>query len=189
MDTRVPGRLGGPRCADRVRTRDRQAGRPHPLGRHRDRVLLARLHGRCGAIRRTSGCRDRGCLMRGRSTTAVVGLWCLLAGGSGGAVASAGAVDSGRTKGDVRVFAKVPAPGYPALTLVTPHGTVYVSTFTGVRGGTPGPSKGFAYSSAGKLTRTYTVRGQSAGADHAVQVAERDRRGRLYLLDQKPSRV
>lgn len=103
-----------------------------------------------------------------------------------GAVAADGAA---RSKGDVRIFAKVPAPGYPALTLVTPDHTVYVGTFTGASGDTTGPSKVFAYSSAGKLLDTYRVRGQEDGAAHAVQVAERDRRGRLYLLDQAPPRV
>lgn len=97
--------------------------------------------------------------------------------------------------GAVRVFAHVPSPGYPALTLVAPGGRrmgrrVYVSTFTGVNGGTPGPSKVFAYSPGGKLRRTYVLRGETPGADnHAVQVAARDRRGRLYLLDQQPPRI
>jgi hypothetical protein len=47
----------------------------------------------------------------------------------------------------------------------------------------------FAFSSTGKRLRTYRVTGQTPGAAHAVQVAERDRRGRLYLLDQNPARV
>lgn len=102
---------------------------------------------------------------------------------------SATAAPTHRARGDARIFAKIPAPGYPALSLVTPDHKVYVSTFTGVAGGTSGPSKVFAYSSAGRLLRTYTVRGQTAGADHAVQVAQQDPRGRLYLLDQKPARV
>lgn len=88
----------------------------------------------------------------------------------------------------MKVFAHIPSPGYPALSLVTRH-RVYVSTFTGVAGGTPGPSKVFAYSHRGRLQHTYVVRGQKSGADHAVQVATRDRQGRLYLLDQQPPRV
>jgi sugar lactone lactonase YvrE len=96
---------------------------------------------------------------------------------------------TGRPKGDVRVFADVPAPGYPALSMVMPDRTVYVGTFTGASGDTTGPSKVFAFSPTGRLQRTYKIRGQKPGATHAVQVAERDRRGRLYLLDQNPARV
>lgn len=93
--------------------------------------------------------------------------------------------------GTVRVFAHIPSPGYPALTLVGPRGRrVYVSTFTGVNGGTPGPSKVFAYGRGGRLRRTYVVRGETKGAgNHAVQVATRDRHGWLYLLDQEPPRI
>ena len=107
------------------------------------------------------------------------------------ATAVAGTSDAAgaRPRGDVRVFAYVSSPGYPAMSLVTPTGTVYVSTFTGVTGGTTGPSKVFAYSPYGKLFRIYSVQGQTPGASHAVQVAEQDREGRLYLLDQTPARV
>jgi sugar lactone lactonase YvrE len=129
---------------------------------------------------------------------ALAGLAAVAAGGSGAlATAASGAAGAGTTRaggpvGAVRVFAHVPPPGYPALTLVAPerHRTVYVSTFTGVNGGTPGPSKVFAYSASGHLRRTYVLRGQTKGADnHAVQVAARDRQGRLYLLDQTPARI
>jgi len=114
----------------------------------------------------------------------------VLAAGATVAVSLTTAASAGdRAKGDTRVFARVPAPGYPSLSLVTPAGHVYVGTFTGVSGDTTGPSKVFAYSGSGKLLRTYVVRGQKAGAAHGVQVAARDRAGRLYLLDQNPSRV
>jgi DNA-binding beta-propeller fold protein YncE len=106
-----------------------------------------------------------------------------------GAVAGPAASAGDRPKGDTRVFAKVAAPGYPALSLVTPDDRVYVGTFTGVGGDTSGPSKVFAYSAGGRLRRTYAVRGQTPDAAHAVQVAARDRAGRLYLLDQNPARV
>jgi sugar lactone lactonase YvrE len=117
----------------------------------------------------------------------------LVAAAAAGTVAIAGAgataASTDRARGDARVFAKIHAPGYPALSLVTPARKVYVSTFTGVAGGTGGRSKVFAYSDTGRLLRTYEVRGQTAGTDHAVQVAQQDSRGRLYLLDQKPARV
>lgn len=121
-------------------------------------------------------------MKRALRTAAAVALLAVAAGAG-----AAGA--AGRPRGDVRVFAKVPSPGYPALSLVAPDNTVYVSTFTGAAGGTSGPSKVFAYSPTGHLLRTYVVRGQSRGGTHAVQVAERDRHGRLYLLDQSPARV
>ncbi len=98
------------------------------------------------------------------------------------------AAGSQGSKGHVRVFAHIGSPGYPALTLVSRH-RVYVSTFTGVNGGTPGPSKVFAYSRKGNLERTYVIRGQKPGNNHAVQVATHDRHGRLYLLDQTPPRI
>lgn len=92
------------------------------------------------------------------------------------------------TRGAVSVFAHVPAPGYPALSLAAPDGRVYVGTFEGVSGSPSGPAKVFAYSRSGRLLRTYTVRGAGAGAD-AVQVATYDRAGNLYLLGQDPPAV
>jgi sugar lactone lactonase YvrE len=103
--------------------------------------------------------------------------------------ATASTAATHRQRLDVRVLAHVPAPGYPALSLVTPDRRIYVGTFTNPQGQDTGPSKVFAYSSSGRLLRTWTVRGQTPGAAHGVQVAERDARGRLYLLDQNPSRV
>jgi hypothetical protein len=94
-----------------------------------------------------------------------------------------------RTRGNIRVFAHVGAPGEPSFALVTPHHTVYVGTFEDVSGSDSSPSKVFKYSSSGALRRTYGIKGQTPGAAHGVQVAERDRRGRLYLLDQAPARI
>jgi hypothetical protein len=94
-----------------------------------------------------------------------------------------------RVRGDVRVFAHIGAPGEPSLSLVTPHHTVYVGTFEDVEGSDTSPSKVFRYSSSGMLRRTYVIKGQTPGAAHGIQVAERDRRGRLYILDQAPARV
>src|SRR3954454_12021627 len=179
----MSGRDHGAGHVDRVRPGTHRAGRPDPLGRHRDGVVLARLHGRRRPLRPARGGRDPGSLVN-RLIAALVAA-ATVAGAVAGPAASAG----DRPKGDTRVFAKVPAPGYPALSLVTPDDRVYVGTFTGVSGGTTGRSKVFAYSARGRLLRTYPVRGQTAGASHAVQVAARDRAGRLYLLDQNPARV
>jgi sugar lactone lactonase YvrE len=101
------------------------------------------------------------------------------------AAAAAGA----RHNGDIRVFARIPAPGEPSLTLVTPQHRVYVGTFEDVAGTDTSPSKVFAYDAAGRLLRTFVIRGQTANAAHGVQVAARDRDGRLYVLDQNPARV
>jgi hypothetical protein len=110
---------------------------------------------------------------------------------TGAAVHPAGAASTvERSKGDTRVFARIGTPGEPALTLVTPHAyRVYVSTFESVEADDTSASKVFAYSRGGTLERTYVVHGQTPGKAHAVQVAARDRHGRLYLLDQSPARV
>jgi sugar lactone lactonase YvrE len=94
-----------------------------------------------------------------------------------------------RAKYDVRLLARVPSPGQPALSLVAPDRTIYVGTFTNSAGSPNGPSKVFAYTPAGKLKRTYTIKGQDAGANNGVQVAAIDAQGLLYLLDQHPARV
>jgi sugar lactone lactonase YvrE len=90
---------------------------------------------------------------------------------------------------DTRVLARVPAPGYPGLSVVAPDRTIYVGTFTNASGSDTGPSKVFAYAPDGQLKRTYTIEGQTAGAAHGVQTAALDAKGRVYLLDQNPSRV
>ena len=93
-----------------------------------------------------------------------------------------------RARGDVRVFAHVASPGEPSFSLVANH-RVYVGTFEDVEGNNTDPSKVFAYDFSGRLRRTYTVRGQTPGKPHGIQVAQRDGAGRLYLLDQAPARV
>lgn len=89
----------------------------------------------------------------------------------------------------IRVFAHIAAPGEPSLTLVTPAGRIFVGTFEDVAGSDSSPSKVFEYDSHGKLLRTFTIRGQTPKKAHGVQVAARDRSGRLYILDQAPARV
>jgi sugar lactone lactonase YvrE len=94
-----------------------------------------------------------------------------------------------RDRFDVKVLARVPAPGYPALSLVAPNRTIYVGTFTNVQGDDTGPSKVFAFAPDGRLDREFTIEGQTPGTAHGVQVAAIDAKGRLYLLDQHPARV
>jgi sugar lactone lactonase YvrE len=89
-----------------------------------------------------------------------------------------------------RVFARVPAPGFPAAAIVGPGDLVYAGTFKSFSAPSDtGPSKVFAYSPAGRLVRTYTVTGQTPGVADAVQVSNVDRAGNLLLLDQDPARV
>src|SRR3954462_11485403 len=94
-----------------------------------------------------------------------------------------------RERFDVKVLARLPPPGYPALSLVAPNRTIYVGTFTNAAGDDTGPSKVFAYSPDGHLDREFTVEGQETGVSNGVQVAAIDSQNRLYLLDQHPSRV
>jgi sugar lactone lactonase YvrE len=105
-----------------------------------------------------------------------------------GSLGSASAKPS-RARGDIKVFAHVAKPGEPSLTLVTPGHKVYVGTFEDASGSDTGPSKVFKYDAHGKLRRTYVIKGQTPGKAHGVQVAARDRRGRLYILDQEPARA
>jgi hypothetical protein len=116
---------------------------------------------------------------------AAIGIAVLAAGATTGAAAT-----NARPRGNVRVFAHIAAPGEPSLTLVTPkRHRVFVGTFEDIAGTDTSPSKVFEYTAAGHLRRTFVIRGQTPGAAHGVQVAERDRLGRLYLLDQNPARV
>lgn len=108
---------------------------------------------------------------------------------AGGAASAGTAASAGRARGNIRIFAHIAAPGEPSLTLVTPSHTVFVGTFEDAEGTDTNPSKVFEYSPKGKLRRTFVLHGQTPGVAHGVQVAERDRHGRLYLLDQTPARV
>jgi sugar lactone lactonase YvrE len=95
-----------------------------------------------------------------------------------------------RARLEVSVFARVPAPGYPANAIVGRGGRIYTGTFHSFSSPSDtGPSKVFGYSPNGKLVRQFTISGQTPGAAHGVQVATTDRNGTLYLLDQAPARV
>jgi sugar lactone lactonase YvrE len=94
-----------------------------------------------------------------------------------------------RAKFDIRLLARIGPPGYPAISLVAPDRTIYVSTFNNPQGSGTYPSKVFAFGPNGNLLRTYTVTGQNPNGAAGVQVAARDAAGNLYLLDQNPARV
>jgi hypothetical protein len=103
--------------------------------------------------------------------------------------ASAGGAGVARPRGNIRIFAHIAKPGEPSLTLVTPNRKVFVGTFEDAAGTDTSASKVFEYTSTGRLQRTFVIRGQTPGVAHGVQVAARDRKGRLYVLDQNPARV
>ncbi|HVT63652.1 MAG TPA: hypothetical protein VHD81_00675 [Mycobacteriales bacterium] len=107
------------------------------------------------------------------------------------ATATAGASSAGQSAyGHVSVFAHIEAPGEPSLTLVTPNQKrVFVGTFEDVTGSNSSPSKVFEYDAHGKLAKSFVIKGQTPAKAHGVQVAARDRKGRLYVLDQEPARV
>ena len=92
-----------------------------------------------------------------------------------------------RPRGDVRVLALVPRPGYPALPHIVGN-RIYEGTYDNPYGDHI-PSHVFEYSLSGKLLRTFIVRGQDLSKPHGVQVAANDARGRLLLLDKTSGRI
>ena len=115
----------------------------------------------------------------------------VIAAGLAATTLAAGVSSAGQSAyGHVSVFARIGAPGEPSLTLVTPNQRrVFVGTFEDVTGSDSSPSKVFSYDAHGKLLKTFVIKGQTPGKAHGVQVAARDRHGRLYVLDQAPARV
>ena len=102
--------------------------------------------------------------------------------------APAAALAQERPRGDTRVFALIPRPGFPAMAYVAPNGRVYEGTYTNP-GGDNVPSRVFEYEADGTLMRSWTIRGQNLSEAHGVQVGTFDARGRLILLDKNPPRV
>lgn len=84
------------------------------------------------------------------------------------------------------VFAKVPAPGYPAYVFTHRNGRVYAGTY--VHQGSRQRSKVFEWTADGTLVRSWTVPGQVLG-EHGVQVANQTRSGRLVLLETSTASV
>jgi sugar lactone lactonase YvrE len=97
---------------------------------------------------------------------------------------------SGATRGrfDTDVLALIPSPGFPARAYVAPNHRVYEGTYTNPNGDKI-PSRVLEYTKAGALLRSWTIEGQDLAAEHGVQVATSDSRGRLVLLDKAPARV
>lgn len=92
-----------------------------------------------------------------------------------------------RRPGNVRVLARIPKPGFPALPHVVGN-RIFEGTYDNPTGDHTA-SRVFEYSSAGKLLRSWAVRGQNLDQPHGVQVAATDSRGRLMLLDKTSGRI
>jgi sugar lactone lactonase YvrE len=93
-----------------------------------------------------------------------------------------------RPRWDTRVFSSVPRPGFPAYVFVHPDGRVYAATYTNPTGDHT-PSRVFEWTRDGTLLRSWSVPGQRLDAEHGVQVATSDARGRLVLLEKSTARV
>ncbi|MGZ8745250.1 MAG: hypothetical protein ACXWXO_20235, partial [Nocardioides sp.] len=78
---------------------------------------------------------------------------------------------------ETAVFAKVPAPGFPAYVFVHRNTRVYAGNYVDPEdAGTP--SRVFEWSRKGTLLRSWTVPGQRLDESHGVQVANQTRSGR-----------
>jgi hypothetical protein len=86
-----------------------------------------------------------------------------------------------RPRGDTRVFASMPAPGFPAYVHVHTNGRVYAGSY--VHPGSTVPSKVVEWSADGTLLRSWSVPGQVLDEDHGVQVANQTHDGLLVLLE------
>ena len=105
-----------------------------------------------------------------------------------GSAALAAAASAERARFDTQVFALVPSPGFPARAYVAPNHRVYEGTYTNPSGDSV-PSRVLEYSRGGALQRSFTIEGQDLAAEHGVQVATSDARGRLICLDKAPARI
>ncbi|RNL78270.1 SMP-30/gluconolactonase/LRE family protein [Nocardioides marmorisolisilvae] len=94
---------------------------------------------------------------------------------------------SSRLRGDTRVFAAMPAGAKAAYVFVHPNGRVYAASYDDPAGGSR--SRVYEWSAAGKLLRSWAVPGQDLAAEHGVQVANADARGRLVLLETSTASV
>lgn len=85
-----------------------------------------------------------------------------------------------REKWDTRVFARVPAPGFPAYVHVHTNGRVYAGSYVA---GDAAASRISEWSRRGQLLRSWAVPGQVRDGDQGVQVANQTRSGKLVVLE------
>ncbi|WP_309650197.1 hypothetical protein [Nocardioides sp.] len=99
------------------------------------------------------------------------------------------AAASSPPKWTTRVFASVPAPGYPAYVFKHRNSRVYAGTYVDSSGRKA--SKVFEWTAGGTLQRSWPLpqRLQVRDGSHGVQVAHQTRDGRLVLLETSRSAV
>ncbi len=98
------------------------------------------------------------------------------------------AVADARDKWDTKVLAQVPKPGFPAHPYVDPKGRIWEGTYVNMLGDAL-MSRVFEFGANGDVLTNFTIPGQDLSAEHGVQVATSDAKGRLVLLDRTPSRA
>ena len=86
-----------------------------------------------------------------------------------------------RPRGDTRVFALMPAPGFPAYVHVHTNGRVYAGSY--VDSGSTMPSKVVEWSAGGTLLRSWSVPGPGARRGPRRAGRQPDPRGKLVLLE------
>jgi sugar lactone lactonase YvrE len=84
---------------------------------------------------------------------------------------------------DIRVFARVPAPGQPEPVAIGPDRRIYVGTNQQGNGDSAAPSKVFVFSRRGRLRDAIELRRQPLDQSHGIQGLAFDGEGRLYALD------
>jgi hypothetical protein len=105
-----------------------------------------------------------------------------------GLVVAADGTGAEREKLDVRVFTRIGEPGQPEPVVIGPPGRrVYIGSNQLGHGDAEAPSVVWAYSTRGRLLRTYELRGQDRSGDHGIQGLAFDGSGKLYMLDRSPS--
>src|SRR5215207_6334636 len=84
---------------------------------------------------------------------------------------------------DIRIFARIPAPGQPEPIAIGPREQVFVGTNQQGKGDADARSKIFVYSRDGRPIRDIKLQGQNLAQDHGIQGLAFDGRWRLYVLD------
>ena len=84
---------------------------------------------------------------------------------------------------DIRIFARIPAPGQPEPVAIGPREQVFVGTNQQAKGDADAPSKVFVYSRDGRPIRDIVLRGQDLEREHGIQGLAFDGAWRLHVLD------
>jgi len=100
---------------------------------------------------------------------------------------SVGTAAAAPPKWTTKVFASVPAPGYPAYVFKHRNSRIYAGTY--VNSSSRQPSKIFEWTAGGTLLRSWAVPRQLRDGNQGVQVANQTRDGRLVLLETSRSAV